>query len=108
MAQTENAIPGETRFSPTSGQHVDVSCTDHSRPISYQPLETISCYLAAHQNIRNLKIGSLHHAWNDHTLSPALDKNTGISVLQSAKNMPTSKYLSDQAQTVSINFTLIS
>ena len=74
-ANPENATPGESPFSPTFEQHVDTSQPDNSRPTTSLPLETVSCCLA-HQNFHNLMTGSLHHAWNDHTLSPAIDRKT--------------------------------
>ena len=75
MSQPENGTPTETTFSPAFEQHVDTSQPENSRPTSSLPLETVSRRLA-HRNFRNLMSGSLHHAWNDHTLSPAIDKNT--------------------------------
>ena len=74
-ANPENATPNESPFSPTFEQHVDTSQPDNSRPTTSFPLETISCCLA-HRNFRYLMTGSLHRAWNDHTLSPAIDRNT--------------------------------
>ncbi|KAI2496243.1 hypothetical protein MHU86_18247 [Fragilaria crotonensis] len=75
MAQPVDTTPDETSFSPAFDQHVDPTQADTSRPTTSLPLETISRRLA-HRNFRNLMTGSLHHAWNDHTLSPAIDKNT--------------------------------
>ena len=77
MSQPENATPpSETTFSPAFEQHVDTSQQhDTSRTTTSLPLETMSRRLA-HRNFRNLMTGSLHNAWNDHTLSPAIDKNT--------------------------------
>ena len=76
MSQPENATTSESTFSPAFEQHVDTTQQpDNSRPTTSLPLETISCRLA-HRNFRNLMTGSLHNAWNDHTLSPAIDKNT--------------------------------
>jgi hypothetical protein len=50
--------------------------------------------------------GSLHYAWNNHMLSPAIDKKLGLSIFPQAKNM-LEKYLSDKAKNPFINFTLI-
>jgi hypothetical protein len=77
MSQPENATPpSETTFSPAFEQHVDTTQQhDTSRTTTSLPLETMSRRLA-HRNFRNLMTGSLHNAWNDHTLSPAIDKNT--------------------------------
>ena len=39
--------------------------------------QQLPCLLRqSHRNFRNLITGSLHHAWNNHTLSPAIDRNT--------------------------------
>jgi hypothetical protein len=68
MSQPENATPSETTFSPTFEQHVDTTQQpDTSKPTTSLPLET---------NFQNLRTSSLHNAWNDHTLSPAIDTNT--------------------------------
>ena len=71
--------PGNTTISPDIEfeQHVDTSDdTDTApQPTTTLPLEIVSRRLA-HRNFRNLMTGSLHNAWNDHTLSPATDTNT--------------------------------
>ena len=45
-------------------------------PQDQQPLCLLRPYPVALRPPLNLMTGSLHHAWNDHTLSPAIDKNT--------------------------------
>jgi hypothetical protein len=76
MSHPENATLSETTFSPAFKQHVDTTQQpDTSRTTTSLPLETMSHRLA-HRNFQNLMNGSLHNAWNDHTLSPAIDKNT--------------------------------
>ena len=58
-------------------QHVDSSDDTDTTPrvTTTLPLEIMSRRLA-HRNFRNLMTGSLHNAWNDHTLSPATDTDT--------------------------------
>jgi hypothetical protein len=108
MAQPVDTTPDETSFSSAFEQHVDPPTqADTSRPTTSLPLETVSRRLA-HRNFRNLMTGSLHHAWNDHTLSPAIDKTLGQFVSQSAKNTLAAKSLSDKAHNRFTNFTLIS
>jgi hypothetical protein len=77
MSQLPNDQPDNTTFSEETPieEHVNPSTVENSHPTSSLPLETISRRLA-HRNFRNLMTGSLHHAWNDHTLSPAIDTNT--------------------------------
>jgi hypothetical protein len=76
MSQPENATPSETTFSPAFEDHVDTKQQPKtSRTTTSLPLETISRRLA-HRNFQNLMTGSLHNAWNHHTLSPTIDKNT--------------------------------
>jgi hypothetical protein len=107
MSQPENTTPSETTLSSAFEQHGDTTQQPGgSRPTSYLPLETISCCLA-HWNFQNLMIGSLHHASNNHTLSPAINRNTWPSIFPKAKNMLEAKYLSDKVQNPFINFTLI-
>jgi hypothetical protein len=48
---------------------------DQRRIVTTLPLELVSRRLA-HQNFRNLMVGSLHQTWNDHVLSPTIDANT--------------------------------
>ncbi len=58
----------DTTFSPAFEQHDDTTQQpDTSRPTTSLPFETISCRLA-HRNFQNLMTGSLHNAWNNHTL----------------------------------------
>ena len=45
--------------------------SQHLKPL---PLELVSRRFA-HRNFRNLMLGSLHQAWNDHTISPTIDTN---------------------------------
>jgi hypothetical protein len=95
-SQPENTSPSETTFSPTFEQHVDTTHQpDTSRPTTSLPFETISLHLA-HLNFQNLMTGSLHHAWNDHSLSPAISKNTWpICTSRSQKH---ARNLSDKVQ----------
>ena len=62
---------------PRSPLHLNNTLILHSNLITQdqQPLYLLSRCLA-HLNFQNLMTGSLDHAWNDHTLSPAINKNT--------------------------------
>ena len=79
IANTTNE-PQVTTFSPDVEfkQHIETSENDidtTSRTTTTLPLEIMSRRLA-HRNFRILMTGSLHIAWQDHTLSPAIDTNT--------------------------------
>jgi hypothetical protein len=102
-----NATPSEATFSPAFEQHVDTTQQpDTSRPTTSLPLETIS-HCLAHRNFQNLMTGSLHNAWNHHTLSPAINKNTWPIRISISQNMLKARHLSDKVQNPFINFTLI-
>ena len=74
-AQTNND-PGETSITPIVETTDDeFQETNTPQATTTLPLELMSRRLA-HRNFRNLMTGSLHNAWKDHILSPAIDTNT--------------------------------
>jgi hypothetical protein len=75
MSQPENATPSDTIFHPAFEQNDDTTQKpDTSRPTTSLPLDHILSLCTV--EFQNLMTGSLHQAWNKHTLSPAINKNT--------------------------------